>query len=161
MPVQTTAFVIALLVMLVGVAGTFLPALPGIPLIWLAMLGYGLLEGFQAMTPSFLGVTLLVVILAQVAEHYAKAWGAKRYGAGRAGTWGAVIGSIAGLFFMPVGLLLGPFLGAFLGELVSGRRADEAVRAGLGGLIGVLGSIVVNVVLALTLTVAFVVKVIM
>ncbi len=160
MAVSTIAFVVAVLVMLVGVAGTFIPAIPGMPLIWLAMLGYGLVEGFREMTPWFLAVTFIVVVLSQVAEHYAKAWGAKRYGAGKAGTWGAVIGSIAGLFFMPVGLVLGPFLGALIGELLAGRSAEEALRAGWGGLVGVLGSVVVNVIFAITLTIAFILKVI-
>lgn len=95
-----------------------------------------------------------------VAEHYTKAWGARRYGAGRAGTWGAVIGSVVGLFFMPIGLLAGPFLGALIGELMAGRSAQDAVRAGWGGLVGVLGSVVVNVILALMLVLSFILRVI-
>jgi uncharacterized protein YqgC (DUF456 family) len=154
------AFIVALAVMLVGVVGTFLPALPGLPLIWLAMLGFGFVEGFREMTPAFLVITLLVVAATQVAEHYARAWGARRFGAGRAGAWGAVIGSIAGLFFMPIGLVLGPFLGALLAELLAGRSGEEAIRAGFGGLVGVLGSVAVNVVVALSLTLAFVLKVV-
>lgn len=157
---QVVAFVGALLVMLVGLVGVFLPSLPGIPLIWLAMLGYGFVEGFRAISLTFLAVTFLLVVLAQVAEHYARAWGAKRFGAGKAGTWGAVIGSIAGLFFMPIGLLAGPFLGALIGELLAGRKADEAVRAGWGGLVGVLGSVVANLALALMLVIAFLFRVI-
>ncbi len=156
---QWIAFVIAVVVMLAGVVGTFIPALPGLPVVFLAMLVYGFVEGFREITPGFLVVALLVVIATQVAEHYARAWGAKRFGAGRAGAWGAVIGSIVGLFFMPVGLLLGPFLGALLFELFAGRSGGEAVKAGFGGLVGVLGSVVVNVMVALGLTVAFVVKV--
>lgn len=156
---QWVAFLIAVVVMLVGVVGTFIPALPGLPVVFLAMLGYGVLEGFREITPGFLVVALLVVAATQVAEHYARAWGARRFGAGRAGAWGAVIGSIVGLFFMPLGLLLGPFLGAALFELFAGRSGGEAVRAGFGGLVGVLGSVVVNVVVALGLTVAFIVKV--
>ncbi|MFS8640843.1 MAG: DUF456 domain-containing protein [Symbiobacteriaceae bacterium] len=156
---QWAAFAVAVAVMLVGVAGTLIPALPGLPIVFLAMLGYALVEGFREITPGFLAVALLVVVATQVAEHYARAWGAKRFGAGRAGAWGAVIGSIAGLFFMPLGLLLGPFLGALLFELFAGRSGGEAFRAGVGGLVGVLGSVVINVVVALGLTLAFVAKV--
>jgi uncharacterized protein YqgC (DUF456 family) len=158
--VHTAAFFIALAVMLAGVAGVVMPALPGIPLIWLAMLGYGVVEGFREMSPGFLFVTLLVVVVSMVAEHYTKAWGARRYGAGRAGTWGVIIGSIVGLFFMPIGLLAGPFLGALIGELMAGRSAEDAVRAGWGGLVGVLGSVVVNVMLALMLVLSFILRVI-
>ncbi|BAD40722.1 conserved hypothetical protein [Symbiobacterium thermophilum IAM 14863] len=156
---QWIAFAIAVVVMLAGVVGTLIPALPGLPIVFLAMLGYAVVDGFRDITPGFLAVALLVVAATQVAEHYARAWGAKRFGAGRAGAWGAVIGSIVGLFFMPLGLLLGPFLGALLFELVAGRSGSEAVKAGFGGLVGVLGSVVVNVVVALGLTVAFVAKV--
>lgn len=157
---ERVAFLIALLVMLVGVAGTFLPALPGIPLIWLAMLGYGFVEGFREVTWTFLAISMLVVILSQVAEYYARALGTQKFGGSKAGAWGAVVGSLIGLFFLPIGLLLGPFLGALVAELASGRRAEEAVRAGFGGMVGVLGSVVVNVILALVLVVAFVIQVV-
>jgi uncharacterized protein YqgC (DUF456 family) len=152
-------FIVAVLVMLVGIVGTLLPSMPGLPLIWLAMLVYGFVENFTEMTAGFLTATLVVVIVTQVAEQYARAWGAKRYGAGRAGTWGAVIGSIAGLFFMPIGLVVGPFIGAMAFELAAGRSSKEAIRAGVGGLVGVLGSVAVNFIIALTLTLAFVLKV--
>jgi uncharacterized protein len=155
----TLAFILALLVMIAGIVGTLLPALPGIPLIWGAMLVYGLVEKFHDMTPSFLVITFLVVAACQVAEQYARAWGAKKYGAGKAGAWGAVIGSIAGLFFMPIGLVLGPFLGAMLFELIAGRDTKEALKAGWGGLIGVLGSVAVTFIVGLGLTLSFVFKV--
>lgn len=156
---ETVAFVLALVVMLVGVIGVLLPAIPGIPLIWVAMLVYGLFDGFEQMSVNFLVVTFVVVVGAQVAEHYAKAWGAQRFGAGRAGTWGAVIGSIIGIFFMPLGLVVGPFAGALLGELLAGRPTKEAMRAGWGGLVGVLGSVVINFMIAIALTVSFIVRV--
>jgi hypothetical protein len=157
---QTVVLLLAFLVMGLGLIGTLIPALPGLSLVWVAMAGYGWVEGFRHLTWSFLLSALGVVILAQVAEQYARAWGAKRFGAGRAGAWGAVIGSILGLFFMPVGLLLGPFLGALVAELMVGRPTHEALRAGWGGLVGVLGSVAVNFVMALMLIAAFVLKLI-
>lgn len=153
-------FGLALVAMVVGIVGTFFPMIPGIPIIWGAMLVYGFVEGFQDITPVFLVITFLVVVALQVAEHYARAWGAKKYGASKWGAWGAVLGSIAGLFFMPFGLVLGPFLGALLLELVSGRSTEEALKAGWGGVVGVLGSVVMNVVVALGLTLAFIVAVV-
>lgn len=156
---STVIAILTLVIIVIGVIGTLFPALPGLPLIWAAMLGYGIYEGFREMTPTFLVVSLLVVAATQVAEHYAKAWGAQRFGAGKAGAWGAVIGSIVGLFFMPIGLVLGPFLGALVFELFAGRSGEEAFKAGIGGLVGVLGSVAVNLVVALGLTVAFILKV--
>ncbi|HYF76111.1 MAG TPA: DUF456 domain-containing protein [Symbiobacteriaceae bacterium] len=154
---EWAAFALALVVMVIGVLGTFLPALPGIPLIWVAMLGYGIVEGFEDIGVTFLVITFLVVALTQVAEHYSRAWGAKKFGAGKAGAWGAVIGSIAGLFFMPIGLVLGPFLGALIFELVAGRDTKEAFKAGVGGLIGVLGSILINVIVGIGMVIAFII----
>jgi len=156
---EIIAFIVAILVMLVGVVGTLLPALPGIPLIWLAMAGYGLVEGFEKMTPTFLAIAALVAGASLVGEHYAKAWSASKFGAGKAGSWGAVIGSIVGLFFMPIGLFLGPFLGALLGELLAGRNTRDALRAGWGGLLGVLGSVLMNVLVAIGLVIAFLIQV--
>ncbi|MDF2631182.1 MAG: hypothetical protein K0R39_5013 [Symbiobacteriaceae bacterium] len=154
---EWAAFAIALVVMCIGILGTFLPALPGIPLIWVAMLGYALFEGFEDIGATFLVVTFLVVALTQVAEHYSRAWGAKKWGAGKAGAWGAVIGSIAGLFFMPIGLVLGPFLGAMVFELIAGRETKDAFKAGIGGLVGVLGSILINVIVGIGMVIAFII----
>ncbi len=154
------AFGAALLLMVVGVLGTVVPVLPGVPLIWITMLLFGVLEKFQRIDAAFLAVTALVTVAAEVTDHLTRAWGARRYGAGRAGTWGAVIGAVAGLFFLPVGLLLGPFLGALVGELLAGRSVEDSLRAGWGGLLGTLGSIVVKFAVAVAMTVAFVVKVV-
>lgn len=152
-------FVVALLFMIVGALGTVVPVLPGLPMIWLASLGFALVDGFERVDWPFLGWLLLVTVAAEVADHLGRVWGARRFGAGRAGAWGAVIGALVGLFFLPVGLVLGPFLGALLGELLAGRTLPESVRAGWGGLVGTLGSMAVKVVVAVGMTVAFVVKV--
>jgi Uncharacterized protein conserved in bacteria len=156
---EWSAFAIALMVMVIGTLGTVLPALPGLPLIWLAMLVYGIVEGFESITVTFLGLALAVVIVAEVADYFARAWGARRFGASRAGAVGAVVGSLVGLFFLPIGLLAGPFVGAVVGELISGRTASESIRAGWGGLIGALSSLVVKVTVAIAMTVVFVVTV--
>lgn len=142
--------------MLCGLAATFIPALPGLPIIWVAALVYGFATGFHAYGWLYLVVTGLVVLLVQVAEQLSRAWGAKRFGASKWGTWGAVIGSLVGLFFMPLGLILGPFLGALVAELVGGRSMQEAVRAGWGGLVGVLGSVAINVLVAIGLIISFI-----
>ncbi|HYG60140.1 MAG TPA: DUF456 domain-containing protein [Symbiobacteriaceae bacterium] len=158
---QPIVFGLALVVMVAGIVGTFFPMVPGIPIIWGAMLVYGLVERFQDITPTYLVITFLVMLGLQVAEHYARAWGATKFGASKAGAWGAVLGSIAGMFFMPIGLVLGPFLGVLIFELLSGRPAKEAVKAGWGGVVGVLGSVAMNVIVAIGLTLSFVIAVIL
>lgn len=153
------AFIIAVIVMLVAVAGTVVPVLPGLPLSWLAMLLFGFIEKFERLDARFLAITFAIVIATEAADYFTKAWGARRYGASKAGTWGAVLGGFAGLFFLPVGLLLGPFLGVLIAELLAGRTTDESLRAGWGGLIGTVGSIAIKITVALGITVAFVIKV--
>lgn len=149
-------FWIILVVMVAGLAATFVPALPGLPIIWVASLVYAIATGFHPVGWVYLLLTGLVVLLVQVAEQLARAWGAKRFGASKWGTWGAVIGSLIGLFFMPFGLFLGPFLGALLAELIAGRSLAEATRAGWGGLVGVLGSVVINVLVGIGLIIGFI-----
>ena len=156
---EWVSFGAAVLLMVVGALGTVVPVLPGLPLIWLAALGFALVDGFERVDGSFLGWLLLVTVAAEAADHLGRVWGARRYGAGKAGAWGAVIGALVGLFFLPVGLVLGPFLGALVGELLAGRTLPESVRAGWGGLVGTLGSLVVKFIVAMGMTVAFVVKV--
>lgn len=157
--VESIAFGVAILLILVGALGTVIPVLPGLPLIWLTMLGFGFVEGFTRVDGRFLTITLAVLIAAEVADHWGRAWGARRFGASKAGAVGAVVGSFAGLFFLPLGLFLGPFLGAVVAELISGRTTTESVRAGFGGLIGALGSMVVKVIIAIGMLIAFIVTV--
>lgn len=153
-------FGLTVVVMLVGVVGTVVPILPGIPLIWAMMLVFAIVEKFERIDPLFLVVTFVITAATEVADQLGRAWGARRFGAGKAGTWGSIIGGIGGLFFLPVGLVLGPFLGVLVAELLAGRSTSESIRAGWGGLIGALGSMGVKLVVAFALTVAFVIKVV-
>lgn len=95
-------------------------------------------------------VTALLILL----DYVAPALGAKKYGASRRGLWGSAIGMIIGIFFIPPwGMIVGAFIGALVGELVSGKSGSKALRAGWGILIGnVLG---VGLKLAFTAVVLF------
>jgi len=143
--------------MAVGVAGTVVPALPGLPLVWLAIFVYALATGFESVSVGFVTATLAITILAEVGEHYARAAAARRFGAGRAGAWGAVIGALVGLFFLPLGLVAGPFLGAAIAEILAGQSLAGAMRAGVGGVVGTLGFIPVKLTIAVALGIAFIV----
>ncbi|MBN2365112.1 MAG: DUF456 domain-containing protein [Calditrichaeota bacterium] len=123
--------------MIVGLAGTFLPMLPGIPLIYLAFFIYGFATDWTHFGANFMllwgAVTLLMVLL----DYYAGAIGARKYGASAAGVWGSILGGIVGIIFLGfLGILLGPFIGAFAGELLSGKTHRHAFRAGWGTFVG-------------------------
>lgn len=152
-------FILAIILILVGAVGTIVPVLPGLPLVWIAMLLFGLVEKFERVDGTFLLITLAIVVATEIADYMTRAWGARRFGASRAGGWGAVVGAFAGLFFLPIGLVLGPFLGVLIAELLAGRTTEDSVRAGWGGLIGTLGSIVLKIAVAIGMGFAFVAKV--
>ena len=151
-------FLLALAVMLLGVAGTFVPVLPGLPLV----LGGIYLYAIATQLGGGLGAGHLVAFtLVGVAAYgfgfAANALGAKAAGGSRAGAVGAVLGLLVGLLLGgPVGLILGPFVGAVLFESLWGTRGRQAFRSGLGAALGVLAGTVVEFAVALGLTGAFV-----
>lgn len=149
------AVTLAVVVMILGALLTLVPIFPGLPMVWLTALVFGWWDGFERIGMGFLGAGLAAVVAVNILEYFARAWGVRRFGGSRAAATGAVIGSIIGVFLGPWGLILGPFLGALAGELLSGAAGRQALRAGLGGVIGVLGGVVLNFALACTLIVAF------
>ena len=124
--------------LLAGIAGTILPALPGVPLVFAGMLLAAWANDFHDVsvwTIVLLGVLTLVSL---AVDFFASLLGAKRAGATKKAMWGAAIGTFAGLFAGIPGLLLGPFLGAVAGELVGGREWREASRVGFGTWLGII-----------------------
>ncbi len=136
---EIIGLVVALLVMLVGAAGSVLPALPGTPLVFVAALVHKLCFGARSIDWWVLVILGLLAAMSLVVDFLATTYGAKRLGATRRGIVGAMIGAVVGLFvFPPLGLLVMPFLGALLGELSGGRVWREAAKAGIGATLGVL-----------------------
>ena len=129
--------ILSFLCLLIGFAGCILPMLPGAPLSYAGLLLLHFTDRVQFSTSQLL-VWLVVVIVVQVLDYVVPLLGARYSGGSRWGTRGCLVGTIVGLFFMPWGIVLGPFLGAVAGELLGGRRTSEALRSGLGSLAGFL-----------------------
>jgi uncharacterized protein len=134
-----------------GLAGLVLPALPG-PLLLFA----GLWLGAWAEDFTFVGMTTLIflgllALIASLADYVAGAFGTRRYGASVRSVWGATWGAIVGVFFGIPGLLLGPFIGAAIGELSSKRDIAAAGRAGWGATIGLALGIAAKLALGITM----------
>jgi len=140
----TVGLVLAVIFFLAGLAGTILPVLPGAPLILAGMAVYGLFAGFENLTICFFLGQTAAVGLTFLVDYLANAWGVSRYGGSRTAIWGGVLGLLAGLFFGPAGIILGPFLGAFAGEFFASRRYRHAVRVGIGSLLGFLGGTLIK-----------------
>jgi uncharacterized protein YqgC (DUF456 family) len=153
---MTIWYVIAGLLVLVGLAGTILPALPGLPLVFLGMLLAAWAGGFAQVGAGMLVALGVLTLLGVAVDFWAAAVGAKRVGASRQAIIGAVIGTFAGLLFPPVGFVVGPFIGGVVGELIHGRRLDhagvgQATRVGFGTWLGVVFGIALKLMLALAM----------
>jgi hypothetical protein len=129
---------LAIGLMLVGALGILLPALPGVPLMFAGMVFAAAIDDFQRIGWITLSILGFLTIVAFIVDLTASALGAKRVGASGRAIWGAVIGTIVGLFFGVPGLLLGPFVGAVAGELTVHGRIDQAGRVGLATWLGLI-----------------------
>jgi uncharacterized protein YqgC (DUF456 family) len=152
---------ITLLVMLVGLAGSIVPALPGPPLVLIAAIGHRLFFGDHSTSALVLLCLVILTIGSLVLDYFAGVYGAKRFGATWRGVLGAFVGGIVGLFFSIPGLIIGPFLGAMVFELIGGYKIDKASRAGLGATLGVFAGILGKCVISVVMMVMFTVSVMM
>lgn len=157
--VEVTTVLLWMLVavlVVVGLAGVILPALPGVPILfaglWLAAwIGDYLQVG--SWTLIVLGV---LTVFAVVVDFLASVFGAKRVGASPEAIWGALIGSIIGLFFGLLGLLLGPFIGAVGGELMARGGPARATEVGLATWVGLIVGTLVKLAVSLTMLFIFI-----
>lgn len=149
---RTSLIVVTLIIMFLGLAGTILPMLPGLVLIYAAFLFYGVATGWIDYGVGAMLLWGFVVLGSFVVDHVAGSIGARKYGASRYGFWGSFLGAFAGLliFNLP-GLVIGAFLGAFCGELLAGKSGYEALRSGKGALIGLLAGTLFKVAVGLVM----------
>lgn len=153
---DTILLILAILLVLVGFAGTVLPMLPGIPLIFSGFLVRALATGWQDISEKTIIILAVVTLVVSGIDYWAGIAGAKKYGASRAGIWGAILGGLVGLvMFNIVGIILGPFIGAVLGELFSGKSKGEAWKAGWGTFVGFLAGSFIRIVTGVVMTILF------
>ena len=141
--------VIGVCLILGGLIGCVVPFIPGPPLSYVALLLLQITQ-FGDFSFNFLIITAVVTVMVTVVDYILPVWGTKKWGGSRAGTIGSIIGLVVGLFFLPFGIFVGPFVGAVAGELIAGRKGNDALRAGLGSFVGFLLGV------AMKLTVCFV-----
>ena len=125
------------ILLIIGLIGCVLPVIPGVPLSYVGILLLHFTSNVQ-FSAVFLIVWAVIVIVVQVLDFYIPVWGTKRFGGSRWGTIGSLIGIVVGLFFAPWGIIIGSFAGAVIGELLSGRASQDALKAGFGTFVGFL-----------------------
>ena len=131
-------WLLAIILIAAGIVGLVVPALPGIVLVFAGLVVAAWAEGFTYVGQGTLVVLLVLCLLGYGIDFLAGALGASRYGASKYSIIGAAIGAIAGMFFGLPGIILGPFIGAVVGELYVRRDLQAAGRAGFGAWIGLI-----------------------
>lgn len=133
------------ILLFLSLVGCFLPILPGPPIGFIGLLVLQLRKP-PPFDTSFLVIWFFIVIALTILDYLIPIAGAKKYGGSTTGLYGSLAGLIIGMFFPPVGIILGPMLGAIIGELITGKRGKEAVKSGIGTFFGFLLATLIKVI---------------
>lgn len=157
---DTTLLIIAFILMIVGILGSFLPVLPGPPISWVGLLLLYLTKAVP-MSYTVLGITLVVAIVVGILDYIIPAKGTKRFGGSKYGIWGTNIGLVVGILApIPFGFIIGPFLGAFIGEMINDSNdSQKAFKAATGSFMGFLASTFIKFVVSIVFFGLFLLKV--
>jgi uncharacterized protein len=148
--------VLAVIFLIIGLAGCLLPVIPGPPVSFIALVIVHFTR-FADYTVTFLLIMAFIAIAVTIIDFLVPVWASGKTGGSKYGMWGAAIGIMAGIFlFPPYGLIVGPVAGAIAGELLYGRKGKHALLAGLGSFAGFLLGIGLKLAVSLTITVYFV-----
>jgi hypothetical protein len=136
---------VTLVLMVVGMIGIVIPLLPGTTIIFAAAVLHRLMLGEERSVGWWtLGGLLGLTLISHGLDFFSASLGAKKFGATRWGVLGGFIGTVAGMFFFPWGLLLGPILGVLAGELLGGQQLLPAGKSTWGTFLGTTAGIVAN-----------------
>jgi len=142
---ETIIIILGALLILAGLLGSFLPVLPGPPISYVGLLLLQL-TSTPPFSVQFLIIWALIVIAIMLLDNVVPAWGARKYGGSPYGVWGSILGLIAGFFFPPLGIIIGPIVGAFIGEMAGGKTSDQALKAAWGSFVGFLAGTLMKVI---------------
>ncbi|WP_295833157.1 DUF456 domain-containing protein [uncultured Winogradskyella sp.] len=149
----------ALLLMLLGLAGSFLPVLPGPLTSWLGLFVLSYADGVT-ISKTFLIVTFIVALLIFILDYIIPVVGTKRFGGSKSGMIGTSLGLVVGLLSpIPFGIIIGPFLGAIIGELMHKNDVNRATKAAFGSFIGFVTSTFLKFIIAIVYLGIFISKV--
>ncbi len=144
------------LLMITGLIGCILPVIPGPPLSFAGLL---LLHFSKSADFSFEFLLMFgcIAVIVTILDYVVPVWGTKKFGGSKAGMWGAAIGLVLGLIFLPpLGIIIGPFAGAVIGEAITGKETSQAFHAGLGSLLGLMMGIGLKLAASIAMTYYFV-----
>jgi len=149
------ALAVALIVL--GLAGTVLPALPGTAFVLAGIVLAAWIDDFSRVGPVTVGIVAVLAVVAWVLDYVAGLLGAQKAGASRQALVGAAVGTVAGLFMGLVGVLFMPLVGAAVGEYLARRDERRAVHVGVATWLGLMAGLIAKVVIAFVMVGLFVV----
>lgn len=148
--------VIGIILLIVGLVGSILPILPGPPIAYIALLLLQFTHKHPFST-TFLVLSAAVIIVVSILDYIIPTLGTKKFGGSTYGSWGCMIGTIAGLFlFPPLGIIIMPFIGAFIGEMIFDNQPQKALKAAFGSFIGFISGTLMKIAVCLLMIFAFV-----
>lgn len=153
---DTLLLTFGFLLILLGLAGSFLPIIPGPITSWTGLLLL-FLTTVVSMNTTFLWITGIIALGIFILDNIIPILGARKYGGGKGSVIGSTVGLIFGMLFLgPLGILIGPFLGAFLGELiVNTKNTKGAFRAAFGSLIGFVTGVFLKFMISMVFLIYF------
>lgn len=146
---------LGIIAIILGIIGCLVPVLPGPPLSFIGLLLLHVSK-FAQFTSTTLIIFAVIAIVVTILDYLVPVWGKKKFGGSKYGTRGATVGLIIGLFLGPVGIIAGPLIGAFVGEMIFKDDVRYAFNAGFGSLIGFLTGIGLKLATSLIITFYFV-----
>lgn len=142
---ETILIILGALCILAGIVGSFLPVVPGTPISYFGLLILQL--AIQPFSATFLIVWALIVAVIMLLDNVIPAYGTKKFGGSPYGIWGSLLGMAVGIFFFPpLGIIVGPLVGAFAGEIIGGKTSDRALKSALGSFAGLLVNTLMKVI---------------
>ncbi|MEP6776904.1 MAG: DUF456 family protein [Chthoniobacterales bacterium] len=151
---------VAIVMMAIGLIGTVLPIVPGTTIILAGAVVHRIMLGAERSVGwGTIAALISLTLVSYLVEMAAGYFGARRFGATKWGTLGAVVGGLVGLFFALPGLIIGPIVGAVAGELIAGKRLVKAGKAGWGTLLGSVAGMIAKLAIGLAMISWFLVAV--
>jgi uncharacterized protein YqgC (DUF456 family) len=150
--------IISVLLILAGFAGCFLPVLPGPPLMLAPLILIKFTHYGGNITWLWIGIFAALVLLTTLLDYFIQAFGVKKAGGSSAGIIGATAGVFIGLFFIPLGIILCPFLGAFVGEIIAGSSARKSLKAAFGTFVGFLLGVGIKLIICVWVLIYFIIN---
>jgi uncharacterized protein len=153
---DTLLWVLSVALIVAGIAGTVLPALPGAAFVLAGIVLAAWIDGFTRVGVGVVAVVSVLAVLAWLLEYVAGMLGAKKAGASRQALIGAAVGTVVGLFAGFIGVLFMPLVGAAIGEYIARRDSAQAARVGVSTWLGLMAGMIAKVVIVFVMVGVFV-----